>query len=207
MPDGMPSGAHELLLALPTINVARCACLVATIGVPHTRHARLFARKPAIPARNSPVYRRLQKIFQRCTALLNRTQQHRLITRASNSHSASDSDDASRSDGSPPQTEIRWHRYSLPLPPLVIHQPRFNRRFFLLALLMQYSPLKSSLSGSGPRWASTLSLPALWSTARHQSGADRCSAHFTVAHHQINMVMLFRGKFFGRMRRLPDIPK
>ncbi len=203
----MPSGAHELLLALPTIKLARCACLVATIGVPHTRHGSLFARKPAIPARNSPVYHHFAKIFQSCTTLLNRTQQHRFNPRASNSHSASDSDDASRSGWSPPQTEIRWHRYSLRLPPACIHQPRFDRRFFLRALLMQVPPLKSSLSGSGPRWASTLCPPALWSTARHQSGADRCSAALAVVHHQIHMVMLFRGKFFWRMRRLPDIPK
>ncbi len=203
----MPSGAHQLLLALPTIKRCRCACLVATIGVPHTRHGSPFARKPAIPERNSPVYHHFAEIFQRCTALLNRTQQHRFNHPANNSHSASDSDDASRSGWIPPQTAIRWHRYSLRLPPACYHQPRFNRRFFLRALLMQVLTLKSSLSGSGPRWASTLCPSSLWSIARHQSDVDRCSAALCLAHHQIHMVMLFRGKFFWKDRRLPDIPK
>ena len=78
MPDGMPSGAHELLLALPTIK--RCPLRMFSRHNRRTAHPTGFAFSPVNLQFLREIARftiTLQKIFQRCTTLLNRTQQHR----------------------------------------------------------------------------------------------------------------------------------
>ncbi len=114
MPDGMPSGAHQLLLALPTIK--RCLLRMFSRANRRTAHRHgSLARKPAIPERNSPglpsLCRKSFSVVPPCSIERSNTA---LITRANTSHSASDSDDASRSDGSPPQQ--RFAGIDIPTP-------------------------------------------------------------------------------------------
>ncbi|VED09423.1 phosphopantetheine adenylyltransferase [Escherichia coli] len=78
MPDGMPSGAHQLLLALPTIK--RCPLRMFSRHNRRTAHPTRLTFSPVNLQFLSEIARftiTLQKIFQSCTALLNRTQQHR----------------------------------------------------------------------------------------------------------------------------------
>src|SRR5699024_3445645 len=78
MPDGMPSGAHELLLALPTIK--RCPLRMFSRHNRRTAHPTRLTFSPVNLQFLREIARftvALQKIFQRCTTLLNRTQQHR----------------------------------------------------------------------------------------------------------------------------------
>lgn len=78
MPDGMPSGSHQLLLALPTIK--RCPLRMFSRHNRRTAHPTRLAFSPVNLQFLREIARftiTLQKIFQRCTTLLNRTQQHR----------------------------------------------------------------------------------------------------------------------------------